>query len=157
MPILKAGASMQGGAPSQWANKLAEKCADAYSTDRYGGDWGYIVRSLWSMGLDEREIEAVIRSKWTRWVADDEPSTVRRTRAYKLCAFVYKMGQEKLDELVRGTFASYDTVGTPARGLHMIVAIDTELLARAAEKLAEFAGQSDDAAKLAAELRSHIK
>ena len=40
-----------------------------YSADRYRS-WASVAYHLLKMGLDEREAEAVMRSKWTRWAAD---------------------------------------------------------------------------------------
>jgi len=47
--------------------ELAEKTSDAYSFDRYNS-WEACVKKLRNNGLNDREIEAVLRSKWTRWV-----------------------------------------------------------------------------------------
>jgi len=51
------------------AAALAEKTADAYSFDRYGS-WHAVCEVLARRGLTALEIEAVVRSKWTRWAAD---------------------------------------------------------------------------------------
>lgn len=48
---------------------LAHSTSDAYSFDRYA-NWEEVVRKLARRGLDARQIEAVVRSKWTRWAAD---------------------------------------------------------------------------------------
>lgn len=50
--------------------ELAIKCADAYSTDRYSSDWRPCVKMLRRHGLTDAQVEAVIRSKWTRWAGD---------------------------------------------------------------------------------------
>lgn len=50
--------------------ELAERCADAYSTDRYRNGWAGCVRMLRQRGYADPAIEAIIRSKWTRWAGD---------------------------------------------------------------------------------------
>lgn len=49
---------------------LAEKLEDAYSTDRYNGSWTGCVRMLRQRGYNDRAVEAIIRSKHTRWAGD---------------------------------------------------------------------------------------
>lgn len=53
------------------ANKIAEATQDAYSFSRYGQKaWAASCRMLLRRGYDVRQIEAIMRSKWTRWAAD---------------------------------------------------------------------------------------
>ena len=51
------------------AATIAAECSDAYSADRYR-DWPGVALALLRRGLDDRQAEAVMRSKWTRWAAD---------------------------------------------------------------------------------------
>lgn len=51
------------------AKAVAARCESAYSADRYRS-WESVAYALLSHGLDERQTEAVMRSKWTRWAAD---------------------------------------------------------------------------------------
>ncbi len=53
------------------AAAVAVATTDAYSFDRYGAaNWLACCRMLALRGLGAREIEAVMRSKWTRWAGD---------------------------------------------------------------------------------------
>jgi len=53
------------------ARALAERTSDAYSFDRYGEEtWRRTISRFLALGFTERETEAVMRSKWTRWAAD---------------------------------------------------------------------------------------
>jgi hypothetical protein len=53
------------------ADFIAEKTADAYSFDRYAPNaWRACCRMLARRGYNVLEIEAVMRSKWTRWAGD---------------------------------------------------------------------------------------
>lgn len=49
---------------------LAEKTRDAYSASLYGASWVACAKLLARRGLNDAEIEAVLRSKWMRWAAD---------------------------------------------------------------------------------------
>lgn len=49
---------------------FAEQLADAYSSDRYRNGWSASIKALRAFGCTDKQIEAVIRSKWTRWAAD---------------------------------------------------------------------------------------
>ena len=51
------------------AHAIAAKCADAYSATRYR-NWHEVARVLLRMGFNDAEVEAVMRSKITRWAAD---------------------------------------------------------------------------------------
>lgn len=55
---------------SEQAVRLAEATSDAYSVDRYA-NWSAVVEMLLGRGFTEREAEAILRSKWTRWAADE--------------------------------------------------------------------------------------
>lgn len=50
---------------------LVDKTASAYSFDAYGEKgWRSCIKMLIKRGLTDRQIEAVLRSKWTRWAGD---------------------------------------------------------------------------------------
>jgi len=52
-------------------DRLFDKTAAAYSFDAYGeSGWRGAIRMLIRHGLSDREIEAVLESKWTRWAGD---------------------------------------------------------------------------------------
>ena len=90
-------------------HELADKCADAYSTDSYRGGWNGCVRMLRQRGYDDRQVEAILRSKWTRWAGDG--SEQRRYGSYTstdLANFLDSMSaadlKAGLQDLVDGTF-----------------------------------------------------
>lgn len=51
------------------AKALAEKTEDAYSAGDYR-NWSAVCRMLLARGYSEKEAEAILRSKWTRWAGD---------------------------------------------------------------------------------------
>jgi len=53
---------------------FADRLSDAYSTDAYRGGWGSCIKALRKRGLNDLQIEAIIRSKWTRWAGDSSES-----------------------------------------------------------------------------------
>jgi len=66
---------------------LAHSTADAYSADRYGAmRWEACAFMLLSRGMTVAEAEAVLRSKWTRWAADQAKSG--RPSAKALAEFI---------------------------------------------------------------------
>ena len=95
------------------ARAMAERTKDAYSADRYAS-WAQVARVLFREGLNEREVEAVMRSKWTRWAADQDGSRYGRVPAVAVTRYLNRAFREtglkglqaELDELVAGTFRS---------------------------------------------------
>jgi len=55
--------------------EFAERISDAYSSDRYNGGFAPCIRALRIRKYDDRQIEAMLRSKWTRWAADASSRT----------------------------------------------------------------------------------
>jgi hypothetical protein len=49
---------------------FALELSDAYSTHRYTGGWAPTIKALRKLKWNDREIEAFIRSKHTRWAGD---------------------------------------------------------------------------------------
>jgi hypothetical protein len=49
---------------------FAERLSNAYSTERYVGGWSGCIAMMRERGYTDLQVEAVIRSKWTRWAAD---------------------------------------------------------------------------------------
>ena len=84
--------------------EFAEELSDAYSTDRYSGGWNGCIRMLRRHGLDDQEVEAVIRSKWTRWAGDASGKPYGRVTSRDLEKALPQI-QKDLTDLVRGTFA----------------------------------------------------
>jgi len=86
--------------------ELAEKTSNAYSFDTYGMKaWTAAIRMMRRRGHTERNIEAVLRSKWTRWAADGRKGRVPTSKDIErflddprnFCA-------RDLEELTRETF-----------------------------------------------------
>jgi hypothetical protein len=72
------------------AAAIAEQTADSFSFDRYR-NWKAVAAMLLARGLNEREAEAVLRSKWTRWAADAANKKYGRACAEDLETFMNKM------------------------------------------------------------------
>lgn len=53
------------------AQRMSERTQDAYSHDRYQGEWGACVALLLARGFTEEQTEAILRSKHMRWAADE--------------------------------------------------------------------------------------
>lgn len=85
--------------------EFAEELSGAYSTDRYRNGWVPSIRALRARGYDDRQIEAIVRSKWTRWAADSGGKRYGHATASDLVKFVEKQSKRDLQELVDGTFA----------------------------------------------------
>ena len=97
----------------QRIDDLAERTATAYSWDNYGETrWRAATRMLVRRGYTDAEVEAILRSKWTRWAADmasDRPGwRYGRTNAADLARFLDSMNAAdraaQVAELVAGTF-----------------------------------------------------
>lgn len=95
------------------ARAVADACADAFSWDNYGErGWRSAALVLLTRGYSEREAEAILRSKWTRWAADaaSERKGWRygRTTGADLARFLDAQPVDRLAievaELVAGTF-----------------------------------------------------
>jgi len=84
--------------------EMAERLSDAYSTERYRGGWAPAIRALRAAGLDDRQVEAVIRSKWARWAADEHGS-YDNVPARALVEFVAKQSPQSLRDLTDESFS----------------------------------------------------
>ena len=51
------------------ARDLAARTTDAYSSGRYRS-WARVAHLLLREGYTDRQVEAIMRSKWTRWASD---------------------------------------------------------------------------------------
>lgn len=87
------------------AEKLAERTADAYSADRYAS-WVSVCRLLLKRGYTERQAEAILRSKWTRWASDVSDRPYGKIPAKVVANFLDKMPNLKKEvaDLTRETF-----------------------------------------------------
>lgn len=93
------------------AKELAEKTADAYSAALYGPvEWTRCARLLQARAYTDREVEAILRSKWTRWAADGS-YTPQQPTAADLAKFLDSIHGRKgysVAELVAQTFCDED-------------------------------------------------
>ena len=71
----------------QLAAVIADRCADAYSADRYRS-WAACADTVLALGFDEYETEALLRSKITRWAADNAPHTYGRVPARVIRTYI---------------------------------------------------------------------
>lgn len=82
---------------------LAAQLEGAYSTDRYRNGWAGCVRMLVKRGYTAPQIEAIIRSKWTRWAADASASRYGHATGADLARFLDKdqgATMEAVDQMV---------------------------------------------------------
>ena len=88
--------------------EFAEKLSDAYSTDNYGGGWSACIRKLRAAKYDDAMIEAIIRSKFTRWAADHGGKRYGRASSNDLMKWLtdngYTPNSDEIKSLVRETF-----------------------------------------------------
>ncbi len=91
------------------AQHLATLTMDAYSFDRYGWPrWVACIRMLARRGFDAREIEAIMRSKWTRWAGDMSGKPYGRVTSADLARFLANDNDlpRAVAQLVSETFGS---------------------------------------------------
>lgn len=81
--------------------QFAEELSDAYSTDRYRNGWNGCIKMLRSWSYSDKQIEAVIRSKWTRWAADASKNGYGYATSKDLCRFFLAQGygMKEVDQL----------------------------------------------------------
>lgn len=91
----------------QRGTAVAQRVNDAYMTDMYGREWFGIGRWLALQGFDDREIEAILRSKYMRWASDcaGGKCTLAGFKRFWL-ASPSLHNKLAMAELVEGTFAS---------------------------------------------------
>ena len=71
------------------AEALSARTHDAYSYDNYLPlEWTKACQMLLNRGFDETEVEAIMRSKWTRWAHDMSGQDYGETSALDLMAFI---------------------------------------------------------------------
>ena len=94
--------------------EFADRLADAYSTDYYGG-WAGCIRMLRKRGYSDREVEAIIRSKHTRWAYDSSGKS--RATSADLARYMdaspYFRDKKEVDQLVRETPFKQDEPAGP--------------------------------------------
>ncbi len=75
--------------------EMAQKTSDAYSSTRYNS-WESCVRQLQKLGLNDQEVEAVLRSKWTRWAADSSNAPYGKATSKDLLRYIEKNESKSL-------------------------------------------------------------
>jgi hypothetical protein len=71
------------------AEIIATNTQDAYSCDRYGpGEWTKSIQLLLDRGYTQAEVEAIMRSKWTRWAGDCSDNEYGSVAAQDLINFI---------------------------------------------------------------------
>lgn len=87
---------------------LAERLRDAFSTANYQGGWKNCIKMLRKRGYNDTEIEAIIRSKWTRWAAASSGKRYGYNTSTDLAGYLDDPSngctQEEVSILVRETF-----------------------------------------------------
>jgi len=87
--------------------KLAEETSNAYSADRYNS-WKGVATLLADRHFNSSEAEAILRSKWTRWAADEFHTSSRKPSATCLAQYLdkhgYNSGHPEVNKLVLETF-----------------------------------------------------
>jgi len=84
------------------AVKLAARCSDAYSYDRYA-NWTAVAKLLLDLGLTENQAEAVMRSKWTRWAADQSSASYGYVPAKEINRFLVSFAKDEIRKLTKET------------------------------------------------------
>lgn len=72
---------------SELAKALVERTVDAYSRDRYQS-WAAVAKALLAAGYSLEESEAIMKSKWARWAADEYETTSRKPTAKDLLRWI---------------------------------------------------------------------
>lgn len=73
--------------PLRFAHALAARTTDAYSFNRYA-NWPACAAALERAGFTERQAEAILRSRITRWAADESQHKYGSATAADLMAFI---------------------------------------------------------------------
>lgn len=73
--------------------ELADKTSDAYSAAKYYS-WVACVRALRKEGYTDREIEAILYSKWTRWAADRSKNPYGKASSNDLLNYIREFESE---------------------------------------------------------------
>lgn len=85
--------------------RVMPKVEAAYSMDRYNS-WEQVAKTLLKHGLDERQTEAVMCSKWTRWAADASGQRYGSVSAKVVLDFVKKQGNDEVVKLTLEHFGN---------------------------------------------------
>lgn len=84
--------------------EFSQELSDAYSTNYYNNSWVACIRMLRKRNYNDEQIEAIIRSRWTRWAHDSwqtKNTKWSKTPAKALAKFLDNYGKNLNDELVK--------------------------------------------------------
>lgn len=87
--------------------ELSEKTSDAYSFDRYNS-WKACIKKLRKADYDDREIEAILRSKWTRWAADAANKPYGKASSVDLLNYINQ--HETKESVIQLTLETFETI-----------------------------------------------
>lgn len=97
---------------SETVEQMAERLSDAFSSDRYRNGWSATIRMLRGRGYSDQQVEAIIRSKWTRWAGDHSGKRYGQVTASDLATLIdstinrkgRRWWDREVRDLVAGTF-----------------------------------------------------
>jgi hypothetical protein len=89
------------------AKALAEETSGAYSYDRFK-NWEAVIQMLLNKGYSDLEVEAIVRSKWTRWACDHDTGRNRygRHTSSAMMRFMKGTPQSEVTQLTIETFGA---------------------------------------------------
>lgn len=85
------------------ARHLAKATANAYSAAAFGDEWAKAADMLLGRGYTEREAEAILRSKHTRWCREDYEGSAAELARY-IDRYPDQFSKAALAKLVKETF-----------------------------------------------------
>lgn len=80
----------------QQAKRVAERCSDAYSANRYYS-WTEVAKALLVRNYDEFMTEAIMRSKFTRWAADTSENSYGKAPSRVLVEYLDNNPGDRMD------------------------------------------------------------
>lgn len=84
---------------------VAEQVSDAYMTGDYGSEWTKVGGWLAAKSFNDKEIEAILRSKYMRWASDHNGGKCTLAGFKKFWAATPALTTpEAVADLVAGTF-----------------------------------------------------
>ena len=93
---------------------LADRAADAYSADCYAS-WKACAAALLRRGYSDRQAEAILRSKITRWAVDSSGKREGRATANDLLRFMDRCPDHTVAVLFEEGLHTLSDDGGPAR------------------------------------------
>lgn len=89
------------------AREIADRSSDAYSYDRYASWYGCAL-ALLKRGYNDKEVEAILRSKWMRWAGDNSDKSYGSYTSRDILNFIdnprNNCTKASVADLVRQTF-----------------------------------------------------